>query len=539
MALSPITPRDRLQRLVDLGRKTWRYWWLIAVFAVAGGGLSLAFAVTRPHSYQSWATLFYQERIQSQLVSPNHEEIAQRNIGDRYREILLARNQLIQVINDPSLDPYPAERDPELKIDRLRQAVHFGARGAMAFRIEYIDSDADRARRVTEKLTKLLREKDESLRNEQASETVAFVTEQKEAASAELAKRETALNEFLAKNPAFVADSNAGASEGGALRARNKAAAGTPRMSVKERQLQRIVARLEASPNAAPVAVASPPTPERIAAENQVREVQRELASAQHDLDDALTRFTDQHPTAMKARERRDAAQQRLRQAQAAVPPEVENVVRPATAEDRAQLEKERAQLEKEIREEESRNGRVSETQDTTTKRVVQLESENSELRRAVSEQRERVQSLADSVFRATIDANQKLAEQGGRLSVVDPAFKPVRPSGPGKTIFLMAGMILFVTLGLSLAVSLAVIDDRLYRRVDLEQLGVAVLAVIPPAIQLKRRRDPKARRRDTAKVKGVGTAQAPNQGNAPSPMARPPSQAGGAPGPAGRKGTV
>ena len=30
MALAPITPRDRLQRLVDLGRKTLGYWWLIA-----------------------------------------------------------------------------------------------------------------------------------------------------------------------------------------------------------------------------------------------------------------------------------------------------------------------------------------------------------------------------------------------------------------------------------------------------------------------------------------------------------------------------
>ena len=70
MALSPITPRDRLQRLVDLGRKTWRYWWLVAVCAVAGGGLSLVFALTRPRVFMSSATLFYQERIQSALLSP-------------------------------------------------------------------------------------------------------------------------------------------------------------------------------------------------------------------------------------------------------------------------------------------------------------------------------------------------------------------------------------------------------------------------------------------------------------------------------------
>ncbi|HEU4726572.1 MAG TPA: hypothetical protein VFT22_01735, partial [Kofleriaceae bacterium] len=436
----------------------------------------------------------------------------------RYREILLARNQLVQIINDPGLDPFPKEHDPEIKIDKLRQAVRFVSRGTMAFRIEYTDSDPDRARRVTEKLTKLLQERDEALRNEQAAETVAFVTEQKEGATAELKKREQVLNEFLAKNPAFVTDSATGFSEGASIRAANsRTAAPAPRMSIKERQLQRIIARLEAPPNAPPVVVPAPPSAERQAAEAAVREAQRELASARRELEEALTKFTDQHPSAIKAQERVAAAQQRLRQAEAAVPPEAELVVRPATAEDRAQLEKERKQLEAEIRDEQSRNGKVPEKPDTTTKRVVQLETENSELRRAVAEQRERVASLAESVFRAQIDANQKLAEQGGRLSIVDPAFKPVRPSGPGKTIFLMAGMILFVTLGLSLAVGLAVIDDRLYRRIDLEQLGLQVLAVIPPpgGAPGKRpaRKRPRARTLAGEKGKLAAGAKLPDEG--------------------------
>jgi len=491
MALTPITPRDRLQRLVDLGRKTLRYWWLIAVFAIAGGGLSLAFAVNRVRNYQSWATLFYQERIQSQLLSPNREEVAQRNIGDRYRELLLARSQLDQIIGDPALDPFPQEPDPEVKIDKLRQAVHFVARGAMAFRIEFNDSDPDRAKRVTDKLTMLLKEKDETLRNDQAAETVAFVTEQKEAAAIELQKREHALNEFFAKHPEFVQDPNSTQSEGSGIRSAQqhlKAAGGPSKLTVKQRQLARIQARLDAPANAAPISVQVASTPERLQAEAGVRDAQREVAGAQRELEDVLSKFTDKHPSAMKAQERLTAAQQRLRQAQAAVPPEVENVVRPATAEDRARLDKERQQLEKEINDEQSRTGKVIE-QDNTEQRVVKLETDNTNLRRDVNEQRERVQALADSVFRATIDANQKLAEQGGRLSVVDPAFKPVKPTGPGKTVFLLAGLVLFVTLGMSLAIGLAVIDDRLYRGGDIDQLGIAVLGVIPPAVVRKRRR--------------------------------------------------
>ena len=92
-------------------------------------------------------------------------------------------------------------------------------------------------------------------------------------------------------------------------------------------------------------------------------------------------------------------------------------------------------------------------------------------------------------MFRAQIDANQKVAEAGGRLTVIDPAFEPKRPTGTGKTIFLMAGMVLFLGLGVAIAIGLAVIDDRLYHRGDIDLLGIPVLAVIPPAAVVHHRR--------------------------------------------------
>jgi uncharacterized protein involved in exopolysaccharide biosynthesis len=507
MALSPITPRDRLQRLVDLGRKTWRYWWLVAVFAVVGGCLSLAFAVLRPRVYMSWATLFYQERIASQLLTPGHEEMATRNIGDRFRELILAHPQLDQILADPTLDPFPDEKDEEIKIEKLRLAIRFAARGASAFRIEYKDSDPERAKRVTEKLTKLLQEKEEQLRTEVSVATVAFATDQREAAAKELSKAERALNEFLAKHPEFAQDALPSMSEGASIRAsRVVKPTGNTRLSILERQLQRIEARLNASPDAPPVSIPVPSTPERIQAEQQVQEARREFGAAQRELEEALTKFTDRHPSAIKALDRVNSAKERLRRAEAAVPPQVETIVQPATPEARAALENQRKQLEAEIAAERSKTGGASVNATDTTKRVVELEIENSNLRRAVNEQRQRVEFFADGVFRATMDAKQKAAEQGGRLTVIDPAFRPVKPTGPGKTIFLMAGMLLFVTLGLTFAVALALIDDRLYRRVDLDQLGLGVLAVIPPAKASERRRRRKATTGPLPPVNG-GTA--------------------------------
>lgn len=495
MAISAVTPRDRLQRLVDLGRKTLRYWWLVAVFAVVGAGLSFAFVMMKDRRYQSWSTLFYQERITSPLLSQQREEIAQRNIAEKYGELLVARPQLEQILADPKLDPFPQIPDPEMKIDKLRAAVKLEGRGGSSFRIVYTDGDPERAKLVVEKLTKLLQEKDESLRNEQAQRTVEFVVAQKEAAAKELKANELALSTFLAKHPEFAQETQSGASEGAAIRtirdAKKTTPTGNPRLYALERQRQRIQARLDAPPDAPPVRVQQPPSAERIAADAVVADAQRELGSANRELEDALSKFTDKHPSVIKAQERVAAAQQRLRHAQASVPPDVETVVAPASAEDRAKLQKELAKINDQIgdlQRSSSGSATPAPAATDTTNWIVQLETDHANLRRTVNQQRERVNALAESSFRAQLDANQKAAEAGGRLAVVDPAFKPVRPSGPGKSIFMMAGMFLFLSLGLALAVGLAVIDDRLYRRADLDQLDIAVLGVIPPAVARKRK---------------------------------------------------
>jgi succinoglycan biosynthesis transport protein ExoP len=485
MALSPVTPRDRLQNIGDLARKAAKYWWLVAIFAVAGAGISLAFAMSRPRAYNSWSTLFYQERIQSSLLQ-NREDTAQRNIGDRYRELLLSRKQLLELIADPKL-AFPKAPDEDLAVERLRTALRFDSRGANAFRISYTDADPERARAVVDKLTKALQDKDESLRNELATATVNFAVTQRDEATIELKKREQAYSEFLAKHPEFIADANQG-SEGASIRAANKkpvpGGGGNSQLQALDRQRDRIMARLNAAPDAPPVRMTSPSTPEKVAAEAAVNDAQREVSSAQREYDDLSKRYTENFPTVKSAKERLDSARVALAHAQANVPPDQEIIIAPATAEDREKLKKQLVQIEAQMNQIQANSGKTTPAiVDTTTKGVVELETQYADLRRAQNESRERMQSLADSVFRAQIDANQKAAEAGGRLSVVDPAFTPMRPTGTGKTIFLMAGMVLFLGLGLGISIGLAIIDDRLYRRSDIDALGIPVLAVIPKAI--------------------------------------------------------
>jgi len=471
------------------------------MFAVVGGALAMAFAQKRPKRFQTWATIFYQERIQSALLTPNREEMVQRNIGDKYRELLLARAQLAQIIEDPKLNPFP-KLDPDLAIDDLRTQIKLEGRGGSAFRIVYTDADPDRAKAVTERLTKMLQEKDEELRNNQARETVEFATKQKEDAELELKKRRSALAQFLSEHTEFALDANSAQSEGAGIRARQSSQAQSQAQNQAqkpltpeaqkildyERQRQRITLRLNASPDAPPVRIASPPSPERTAALAALAETERELGAARREAEGAEAKYGPKHPTVLNAQKRLEAAQEAQRRAKAGVPPEEEIAIAPASPQDRSKLQRQLDEIEKQIAKlRNAKPGAPPDAQDAPTETsgsswIVQLETDHADLRRAVAEQNERVSSLAQSVFRSELDARQKLAEAGGRLSLIDPAFKPVKPSGPGKKIFLMGGVVLFLLIGLVLSVLLAVIDDRLYRRADLESLGIAVLGVIPPA---------------------------------------------------------
>jgi uncharacterized protein involved in exopolysaccharide biosynthesis len=504
--IAPPTPRDRLDRLLDYVRRALRYWWVVLLFMVLGGALSVAFALTRPPLFQSGAVLFYQERIQSVVLQGRDAATVQRNIGERYRELLLARSSLAQIIKDPKLNPYPevvASDGEDMAVEELRLAVSFDTRGANTFRITFAHTDPEIAKRVTERLTELLLAKESAIRSDQARETVKFAEDQQKAAQEEMNKRRRALAEFLAAHPEFAQDALEGSSEGAAVRAQHNRPATpisttNPRLLALDRQRIRIRARLEAGNNPQPAArTPRAPSAEQIAADNLVRETERELAAAQRELESALSRYTERHPDVLKAREAVTSAQQRLRRAQAAVPRgDDDTPLPPPTAVDRAALERELAEVERALNAERARERAatgapapaVSEA-DTATNWVVQLETEHGSLRQSLEEQRDRVESLADSVFRAQMQANQQVAEGGSNLTVVDPAFEPKQPQGKGKRVLVLAGLVLFTGLGMMLALGLGIIDDRLYRRIDVEQLELApVLAVIPKAKARPRR---------------------------------------------------
>lgn len=507
MALTPAaaTPREKLDRILQYVMRARRYWWLVAGLMVAGGVLSFSFALTRPKVYESGAVLYYQERLQTSLLQNRDVSTMHRNIGERYRELLLARSSLIEIIKDEKLNPYPdvvKSEGEEAAVEELRMAIDFRPRGANTFVITYKDTDPERAQLVTARLTELLQAKETKLRMEQSEATSAFAEKLRSEAVVELRTMQSALNQFLANHPEFAIDAAEGQGEGASIRlAQERNTSSRPRtpaetaLQALERQRARIKARI-ANPDA------PPPAPEprqprartaaQLAADAKVAEAQRELDGAERALAETLGKVTDRHPDAVRARDRVDQAKTRLAAAKAAVPPdagEPDVAVIPAGPVDRAQLDKLLADVERQISAERSRQRTATpepaggSAAEKPANWVVQLEDEYQRLKLDVDEQRERVKNLADSAFRSKMDAQQRAAETGANLSVVDPAFKPLKPTGKGKKVVVLGGLVLFTMLGCALALGLALVDDRIYRRADLDALGLPpTLAVIPRA---------------------------------------------------------
>lgn len=484
---------------------------------MVGAVLSVLFAKTRPKMYRSSATLYYQEHIQTSLLQ-NRSDAATltRNIGERYRELLMARSSLVEIVRNPEVNPYPdilAADGEEAAVEELRMSVDFRPRGANTFVIGYTDKDPDRAKLVAEHLTELLRNKAAQMQLDSAQATAQFATQLRSEAIAELRERQKKLNEFLVQHTEFVLDTAAGQSaEGAGIRAAKEApkpsassggGGGSSVLGALERQRARIKARIDnpTAPMPAPEPRVRTRTAAQQAADAKVAEIEREVAGAQRRLEDVQQRFTDKHPDVVKAKDTLAAAQQRLKLAKAAVPPDVDDLDDPVAAlpADPAALQRELAEIERQIAAERARlkgatvpatgSGDPATSAATVASSVVKLEDDYQQLKLDVDQQKQRVNSLADSSFRSQLEAQQRLAEQGESLSVVDSAFRPMQPTGKPKKMLVLVGIVVFTMLGAALACGLALLDDRIYKRGDLEVLTstVPVLATIPRAARKRR----------------------------------------------------
>jgi uncharacterized protein involved in exopolysaccharide biosynthesis len=112
---------------------------------------------------------------------------------------------------------------------------------------------------------------------------------------------------------------------------------------------------------------------------------------------------------------------------------------------------------------------------------AIDFEIEFRRLQREVNDGHDRQEQLEGRLFRATIAASSVMDDRNIQVSVLDPAYLPVRPVSQSRSMLLGGLLAASIVLALATAFLSANLDDRIHDRGDIERLEILpVIAIIP-----------------------------------------------------------
>jgi succinoglycan biosynthesis transport protein ExoP len=467
---------------LELVRRSRQFAWIYVV----GAGLAVlagpvAAAVVKP-VFTSQTVLLHRELVQPSALGRDAAEESSRQRAARLRDMVLARANLAEVI--VALDLYPGER----KTGEIQGAIDeflLGADCKVAedtFTLKVSYPDPDLAHRAAAALADSLVAAAGRYRKERALATRDFVLAQRDETARELVEREEALAEFLASHPEFAQDPIApgGMGQAGAsVRAlQRKAAGGDPTLDALEKQRSEMRRRLHrpAVPSAVPPPPPAPNDSTPPAPRAELLAARRDVERASSELAELRGRFTDAHPDVSAARRKYEAAQRVLLEAESRPSPSsapsspsrslVSIEPEGATSRDddsaRARISSDLRALEDTLTR--ARRQKVASSQGDS-EGIVDLETQWLALNRSLLEARERHEQLERRSFQANIIASVESAGGASPLVVVDPAFRPERPTARRRANVVLTAVVGVLGLTVALALGATALEGARRRR--------------------------------------------------------------------------
>jgi Mrp family chromosome partitioning ATPase/uncharacterized protein involved in exopolysaccharide biosynthesis len=407
-------PRDQLNVLVKLARRMRRHAGRGLLAFAVGVGLTLAVLQLKPKHYLSETVLYYQEGFQWDLRNEGA-----RRAGQRLRETVLARTRLQQIVEDLGLFPkLVAAGKMDDAIEEMRRRTSFKVSEGDTFTLAFVGDSPEDAQRVTSTLAQSLIADNARLRSEQIDLAKSFLDTQRKRNEERLVQKETELARFLARHPEL-----------------GQAGLVNPAL--------RLGTQAPAPEQARPAAQdRSGAYAELAAAEQQAL---ANLTAARRDHAQQRERFTPKHPAvaaAAAAVTAAEAAYQRAADALKAADPG-------------------------------GREARAAPRSATMPRIRGEVLEEHARLTRELEEERARFQQLDARQFVASMAANSFAGGHSAQVSVIDPAYLPVRPTGTRMRLLALAGLAASILLGVATALVLALLDDRVFDRSDVERWGL------------------------------------------------------------------
>lgn len=463
--------------------------------------------------------------LANQYVSEGTLLVVQQQVPERYvvpttssgltdalqamKEEVLSRTRLFEIMDEFNL--YARERKrlaPEQVIDLMRGNIDIQPlntsperRDFNAFKISFAAGSPHLAQEVTSKLTSLFIEENLKTREDQATNTTNFLSEQVKDVEARLAAQEDRLRDYKMKHLGELPEQEQGnlAILGGLQTQLQNTEAALSRAQQQQVYLQSLLDEFR-NLNRADAANGNPPV-NRALTPLQIAE--NELTRLQSVRDDLLARYTPQHPEVRKAEDdaaRQEALVKRLRSAGGPKSVDGKSVTNSSTGiEDDAQIAQIKSQLEANRLEIESLSNDKQRIKASTAEYEARLEST------PVAEQqlagvlrdydllKKEYADLLNKQQQSQLATSLEKQQEGQQFRLVDPPSLPTMPSSPKRVRLSLGGLAGGILAGLALAFLMEMKSPSFHTEKELSgRFGVPMVLGIPllltPAERRKRR---------------------------------------------------
>jgi capsular polysaccharide biosynthesis protein len=463
---TPRTARDRVDRVFAVIRRMGRFAVLGVIVCVLGSAASVAYATLRKRTYKSEAMILYRD--------PD---------GARLSETALSRTRLEQIITSARLyGGIIADHGMPDAVDEMRKHVRLRQHEGDTFVLSFDDTNPQRAKDVTAQLADaLVVDNARPVADPTPDAAKEAFDRERARLESELSRKEAALALFVSKHPEFSKEAHAVQVPPPRPAARPAPTAkNDSTLAMLERETQRLQERLAQPAGVRKEATADP----ALVAAKQSADA--ELAAAQRDLADKQANFTEQHPDVRAAREKVKAAQDKAKEADEAVAASLAAAQQKATASqedegyiDRGALENQLKRIQDEIAEYKRRKAENAAPTTAVASSVVAQEAEWTRLNRELTDVHDRLAILRDQEAKAP---RVEAAPRTAQMAVIEPAYLPSHEEAPDHNQVLAAGLVATAVLALLVMLGLALIDDHIYDRVDIERMGAPLVGVVPRA---------------------------------------------------------
>lgn len=494
-----------------LGFLTRRRWWIVLPFC----GITLttiAVLLVLPNRYTSSATLLVvEQQVPQRYVVPNSEADVTSALQAMKQEVL-ARPQILRMINDFGL--YPKQRKrlaPEQLVALMLSNIDIvpttespqpmNNKGFDSFRISFTTENAILAQQVTNTLTSLFINEYQRSVAEQSTNTTSFLHQQVEEKGKLLEAQEERLRDFKLQHVGELPEQQQG--NLGILTGLQNQLSGTM-ASLERAQQQRALlnAQLEATPRrrSTPDSTTLVPTPgaPAPAKTTPLEAAQNELTLLENTRSTLLSKgYTPQHPDMQRNQREIARAEDTVRRLRAAAPPPektppaVQTTARsrvpepgddPVVAQLKSTLEGNRVEIENLTNDEKRLKAQIAQYETRLNQTPVR-EQQQAGILRDTEVLRQQYSDLQKKEQESQLATNLEKQQGGQQFRLIDPASLPSVPSSPKRVKMSFTGTAAGLALGFALAFLMEMRDTSFYTEKDLTKhlappfvIGIPVL---------------------------------------------------------------